>query len=138
LARILGMNSENLKETVIAWNRDITQGEDTQFGRTVHSEATEKPAYQGQELPVLSSPIKTPPYYALPLFPTLINTQGGPRRNSKAQVLDAFGDPIPRLFSAGELGSMWGLIYQGGGNITECMVFGRIAGKNAAAEKPWV
>lgn len=41
------------------------------------------------------------------------NTQGGPRRNVEAQVLDVFGEPIPRLYSSGELGSMWGLIYQG-------------------------
>ena len=32
---------------------------------------------------------------------------------------------------------MWGLIYQGAGNIGECVIFGRIAGKNAAGEKPW-
>jgi hypothetical protein len=29
---------------------------------------------------------------------------------------------------------MWGLIYQGAGNIAECLAFGRIAGKNAAKE----
>jgi predicted oxidoreductase len=87
---------------------------------------------------VLSAPLETPPYYALELNPCLINTQGGPRRNAAARVLDAFGDPIPRLYSAGELGSLWGIIYQGAGNIAECMVFGRIAGRNAAAERPWV
>jgi succinate dehydrogenase/fumarate reductase flavoprotein subunit len=32
---------------------------------------------------------------------------------------------------------MWGIIYQGAGNIGECIVYGRIAGRNAAAEKPW-
>ena len=29
------------------------------------------------------------------------------------------------------------LLYQGGGNLGECMAFGRISGRNAAAEKPW-
>ena len=31
----------------------------------------------------------------------------------------AWGQPIPRLYSAGELGSLWGTIYQdqGGGDI---------------------
>ncbi len=43
--------------------------------------------------------------------------------------------PIPRLYSAGELGSVWGMLYQGGGNIAECIAFGRIAGANAAAER---
>lgn len=42
---------------------------------------------------------------------------------------------IPRLYSAGELGSFWGMFCQGGGNISECIVFNRIAGSNAAREK---
>jgi succinate dehydrogenase/fumarate reductase flavoprotein subunit len=52
-------------------------------------------------------------------------------------VLDPDGKPIPRLYAAGELGSIWGYLYQGANNIGECIVFGKIAGKNAAAEKPW-
>lgn len=137
LAQVLQMNGMNLEETVSQWNRDIKAGGDTLFGRTMHAEVADRPAYVGLEPPVLSSPIETAPFYALPLFPCLINTQGGPRRNASAQILDAFGKPIPRLYSAGELGSMWGPIYQGGGNIGECLVFGRIAGQKAATETPW-
>jgi hypothetical protein len=29
------------------------------------------------------------------------------------------------------------MMYQGGGNIAECIAFGRIAGTNASAEKIW-
>lgn len=47
------------------------------------------------------------------------------------------GSPIPRLYSAGELGSIYSYLYQGTGNIGECLAFGRIAGRNAAAEQPW-
>lgn len=43
----------------------------------------------------------------------------------------------PRLYTAGEISSALKFVYQGGGNLTECIVFGRIAGKNAAAVKPW-
>ena len=32
---------------------------------------------------------------------------------------------------------MFQFVYQGGGNLAEGIVFGRIAGKNAAAEQPW-
>ena len=39
---------------------------------------------------------------------------------------------IPGLFSAGELGSIWGALYPGAGNVTEAVVFGRIAGRSAA------
>ena len=62
---------------------------------------------------------------------------GGPRRDNKAKVLNNDGQPIPRLYSAGELGSLWGFLYCGGGNGGEILAVGRIAGRNAAAEKPW-
>jgi succinate dehydrogenase/fumarate reductase flavoprotein subunit len=76
------------------------------------------------------------PYYAMKLWPCLLNTQGGPRRNERAQVLYPDGTPIPRLYSAGELGSLFGLLYQGAGNLGECLAFGRIAGREAAARIP--
>ena len=51
-------------------------------------------------------------------------------------MLDAFGAPIPRLFVAGEIGSVFGHLYMSGGNLAECFVGGRIAGLGAAAERP--
>jgi predicted oxidoreductase len=45
--------------------------------------------------------------------------------------------PIPRLYSAGELGAIYSYLYQGTGNIGECLAFGRVSGRNAAAETPW-
>ena len=48
-------------------------------------------------------------------------------------MLDAYGVPIPGLFGAGEVGSVFGHIYMSGGNLAECFVGGRIAGGNAAA-----
>ena len=68
--------------------------------------------------------------------PCLI-TQGGPRHNEKAQVLNSFKEPIKHLYVAGELGSFWGFIYQGCGNNAESLIFGHIAGENAAKETPW-
>jgi succinate dehydrogenase/fumarate reductase flavoprotein subunit len=80
-------------------------------------------------------PLETGPYYAFPLKATLINTQGGPRRNVNCEVLDVWGNPIPHLYSAGELGSFYPDIYQGAGNLSECLFTGRRAGINAAAPK---
>lgn len=82
---------------------------------------------------VLMRPLEAP-FYGIPIWPALSNTQGGPRRNERAQVIDVFGNPIPRLYVAGELGSIWGQLYPGAGNISECIVFGRIAGRNAARD----
>jgi succinate dehydrogenase/fumarate reductase flavoprotein subunit len=67
----------------------------------------------------------------------LTNTQGGPKRNKYGQVLGPDGRPIPRLYAAGELGSFFGFLYQGGSNYPEAWAFGRIAGQQAASEKPF-
>lgn len=136
LAEKIGVDPDVLVATVDRWNKDIEAGEDTLFGRPV--EAVKNTAYLVQNTDNASSaPLATPPFYAVPQYPTLLNTQGGPRRNDHAQILDVFGEPIPRLYSAGELGSLWGLIYQGAGNNAESLVFGRIAGANAAALENW-
>jgi len=135
--KIKTMDKATLEKTVAKWNEDMAKGTDTLFHRQIRSGDPSSPAYKELATALWSAPIDTPPFYAVELYPALLNTQGGPRRNTKAQMLDAFEKPIPRLYSAGEFGSMWGIIYQGAGNIGECIVFGRIAGKNAAAEKPW-
>ncbi|WP_243372883.1 FAD-dependent oxidoreductase [Geotalea sp. SG265] len=119
LAGKIGVDAKTLQHTVELWNRSVRAGRDSLYDR---------------ELPhaPLTALIETGPFHALEIYPCLLNTQGGPKRNEKAEVTDPFGEPIPGLYSAGELGSMWGLIYQGGGNIAEALAFGRIAGAGAA------
>jgi len=58
-------------------------------------------------------------------------------RNAKQRVLDPMKQPIPRLYVAGEISSIYGHLYLEAGNIPECFVAGKIAGQNATAEKPW-
>ena len=121
LATKIGRNPNVLEDTVKRYNQYCAVGNDPEFGRPKDY--------------LLS--LETPPYYAMEQTPFFINTQGGPRRNQRAQIMNTQSDPIPRLYSAGELGSIYGDCYNGGGNIGECMAFGQIAGRNAAAEKPW-
>jgi 3-oxosteroid 1-dehydrogenase len=113
------MSPSLLQATVKRYNEHCRKGEDDDF---------HKPKEWLQ-------PLEGPPYYAVQLWPGGPNTQGGPKRNVKGQVLSVDHTPIPRLYSAGELGSVWGMFYQGGGNISECIAFGRIAGAHAASEK---
>jgi 3-oxosteroid 1-dehydrogenase len=83
-------------------------------------------------------PVRKGPFYALRMYPGGPNTQGGPRRNARSQVVDSGGNPIPHLYASGELGSIYGFLYPtGGGNLAEMIAFGRIAAENAVAEKPW-
>jgi predicted oxidoreductase len=77
-------------------------------------------------------PIAEPPFFGAHVWPIVSNTQGGPAHDAKQRVLDAFGAPIPRLYVAGELGSVFGHLYMSGGNLAECFIGGRIAGRGAA------
>ena len=103
-----------LDDALAKYNAHVDAGETDDFGR----ECTEA--------------VKNGPFYAVELCPTLLNTQGGPRHNAKAQVLDTKDMPIEGLFSAGEFGSIFPDMYNGGGNLGETMIFGRVAGQNAA------
>ena len=71
------------------------------------------------------------------MWPLISNTQGGPVHDPCQRVLNAFGEPIPRLFEAGELGSIWGWLYMSGSNLTECLITGRTAGREVSALAPW-
>lgn len=90
-----------------------------------------------QRNPLTLKPIDTPPYYSIECAVNIINTQGGPRRNAKFQVMSPYGTPIPRLYSGGELGSIWSYFYPGASNLSECIISGMIAGRKVVAEKPW-
>jgi succinate dehydrogenase/fumarate reductase flavoprotein subunit len=75
-----------------------------------------------------------PPFYGMALYPGGPNTSGGPRRNERAEVLDPYGEPIPGLYGAGELGEAVGMLYPAdGGNLSESVAFGRIAAESAMA-----
>ena len=76
-------------------------------------------------------PVATPPFYAQLVVPHFLNTDGGPVRSAKGEILDTAGNPIPGLYSAGEFGSVWSAGYNGGGNIAEGLIFGRIAARSA-------
>lgn len=121
LGEKLKIDSIALEETVRSFNGSVKEGWDNLYERKKESLA----------------PLDSPPYYAVELALTLTNTQGGPKRNKECQVLDFDDKPIPKLYAAGELGSFFGFLYQGGSNYPEAFASGQIAGNNAAAERPW-
>ena len=118
-AQAVGCPVENLQQTVDDFNFYVEAGRDYAWGRDVQTMR----AFDGQG------------YCVVRAYPGLLNTQGGPQRNVRAEVLDASGEPIPHLYSAGELGGMTSNMYQGGTNVAECHIFGEIAGANAAVAK---
>ena len=120
LAARVGLDPAALADTVARWNAGCETGKDADYGRKL-----------------MMQPIAEAPFYAVELSPSMLNTQGGPRRNGRGQIVRPDGSPISRLYSAGELGSIYSYLYQGTGNIGECLAFGRVSGRNAAAEMPW-
>ncbi|MFH1169301.1 MAG: FAD-dependent oxidoreductase [Chloroflexota bacterium] len=119
LADKIGVPAPALEDEVSRWNAYCRKGIDAGFGRK-----------QADLIP-----LDSPPFYAVRLYPGGPNTQGGPRRNSRAQVVNPFGQPISRLYAAGECGSLYGMLYpMAGGNLAECIAFGRIAAENALRE----
>jgi succinate dehydrogenase/fumarate reductase flavoprotein subunit len=121
LSQIIGCDSGTLQKTLDTWNSDCAVSRDSAFGRPGNSMV----------------PLKKPPYIVGEVWPMVSNTQGGARHNKEQQVINTFGEPIPRLFEAGELGSIFGFLYLGGGNLAECFIAGRIAACEAMGLTPW-
>ena len=76
-----------------------------------------------------------PPFYAVRITPALIAlTACGLTIDREARVLDEAGEPINGWFAAGETtGNVVGDMYIASGNsLANCVVYGRVAGANAA------
>jgi succinate dehydrogenase/fumarate reductase flavoprotein subunit len=114
------MDTAALVDAVQRWNGYCAAKRDPDFER--------EPGTMG--------PVAEPPFYAIPLYPGGPNTKGGLRADAQRRVLDWDDRPIARLYAAGEICSVFQFVYQGGGNLAEGITFGRIAGRNAAAERP--
>jgi len=118
LAAAYDMPAGALETTLDRYNQGVKTGELDAFG---------KPLDGAQQ-------IDTPPFYAIRLWPKVHYTPGGVGINTDAQVIDLDGRPIPHLFAAGEVcGGIHGASRLGSCALTECIVFGRIAGQQAAA-----
>ncbi len=121
LAAKMGRDVAAVKATVDGYNAACARGRDDEFGRN----------------PQTLQPIVKAPFYAVEIVPAVVCTGGGARRNIESEVLDHAGNAIPRLYEAGELGSMFSNLYQNGSYLTEAMISGRAAGANAVRRAPW-
>ena len=118
LAGKLDINAEGLSATVREFNASVRDGK-------CLSVTPPKTNF--------AQPIDTPPYYAYKVTGGFTFTFGGIRANARAEVLDRNLKPIPGLYAAGEIvtGIFYGN-YAGGSSLPRCVVFGRIAGEQAA------
>lgn len=117
LAEMFGIDGEAAEAAMARWNEQCVTKTDDDFGRPAGT----------------MMKIQRPPYYGGLVWPVLSNTQGGPVHDAKQRIIGVDGEPIPRLYAAGQMGSSFGYLYLAGGNIAECFVTGRIAGKEVSA-----
>lgn len=113
LAGLINVPADALKATVEKYNT-FAGGKDADFG---------KPAPKA---------IKTGPFYAVSIRVYCHDQGGGIHINTKAQVLDVWGNVIDGLYAAGEATGGYFGSDRGHGKIGVHSVFGRIAGAYAA------
>lgn len=116
LASALDIDAATLERSVESYNQACTTGRDDHFGRA----------------PETLAPVSQPPFYALDVAPLLGWSNGGPRRDGRARVLDTSGSVIDGLYAAGEVSSTYSWAKDGGFHIADAFAFGRIAGREAA------
>jgi fumarate reductase flavoprotein subunit len=119
LADQIGADPTVLRGTIDTYNRDCARGSDTLFFKD----------------PDQLRALTRGPYYAVEVRPAILCWTGtGVRIDPDAQVLSKGGTPIPGLYAAGEtVGSVHGDRYiGGGGSFGPCIVFGKVAGTEAA------
>ena len=88
------------------------------------------------EKPLFGEKIDTAPFVATPRSPSLHHTMGGVKIDAGAHVISTEGSVIPGLYAAGEVcGGIHAGNRLGGNAMTDFLVFGSIAGTNAAEGK---
>ena len=117
LAAELGIPADAFAATMEKWNGYVAEKNDPDFGRTS-----------------FAAPLDTAPFYAVKVTAGIHHTMGGLKIDSETHVLNTEGNIIPGLFAAGEVtGGVHGGNRLGGNAVADFVVFGKIAGEQAAA-----
>ena len=116
LAKEINIPAEEFVKTMNAWNSYVQNRKDPDFGRTSFID-----------------PLDKAPFYAIKVTPGIHHTMGGLRIDGRTRVLKGNGEVIPGLFAAGEVtGGVHGGNRLGGTAVSDFVVYGRIAGQEAA------
>lgn len=116
LASAMGVDRWELTSTLERYNAFCARGSDSDFGRDAETLV----------------PLDLTRLYAVPVRPGVAGTTGGPRHDARARVLRSDGSAIGGLYAAGAVSLVWGHNIEHGGGLTNALVFGRIAGAEAA------
>lgn len=128
LARAIDVPPHTLAQTVESYNRACVPGD----YRPLQLDGV---ATQGLEPPKSNwaLPIDEAPFHAYPIMSANVFTFGGVKIDPRARVLDRDGEAIPGLYAAGETVGIFYGNYTGATSVLKGLVFGKIAGADAAA-----
>lgn len=120
LATHFKIPTEALLQTIARYNASLKAGHDPEFGKDFKK--------------THAVPVLTGPFYACPVYPKFNYSQGGIAIDSKARAISAEDDQIiAGLYVCGEAsGGVHGAVRVTGCSMSDCAVFGRIAGREAA------
>jgi len=130
LAKLIGVDADNLASTVAAFNAACT-GDPKRFDPTrcdgLSADRTLNPPKSNWARAII-----VPPYLAYPLVGAIAYTFGGLATDACSRVLRD-GAPIPGLFAAGEITGHFYATAPNAVSVLRAFVFGRIAGREAVA-----
>jgi 3-oxosteroid 1-dehydrogenase len=132
LASLIEVDAEELTRTVDRFNGFVRSGVDEDFsrGQSRYEQAMGDPT---APLPNLGT-VEAGPFTAVQIHPSTVGTKGGALTNTRAEVVDHDGVPIPGLFAAGNtMAAVFGPgISAGGMTIGNALAWGWLAGAHAA------
>ncbi len=150
IAAFTGLDEATVQASLDTWNAYADANDDREFHRGVESydegmvlshTSTNTDGYVNSAVQASIAAFDLQrielPCYCVKLFPAILNTQGGPKRAANGGVLRRDGSAIPRLFAAGEMGTVYSYKYNLGGNFSEAISSGRIAARSACALEAW-
>ncbi len=120
LAKHFKIPEEELLKTIDRYNGFLKNGKDEEFGKDFTK--------------THSVPIVTGPFYACPVYPKFNYSQGGIAIDERTRAISAdTNEVILGLYVCGEAsGGVHGAVRVTGCSMSDCTVFGRIAGREAA------
>lgn len=144
VAAATGYDEAKLTAVVDEYNGFVDAGFDEKFHRGSDLSAmgylVPSPGHESDEVYKKAFELEKieAPFYVTEIVNTVLNSQGGPKRNANGQIVSTIDEtPIPRLYGAGEMGAPYPYLYNQGGNFGEAMSSGRIAVRHAATLEPW-
>ncbi len=115
LAMNVGLPQDRFCATMERYNSFARAEEDQEFGKPAADLAA----------------LQTPPYYAIEIWPLVLNTVGGPLIDGNARVLRPDGKPVPGLYAAGNnTAGLYESYPSTGTGLQASSIFGQVAAEH--------